>query len=49
MMIAHHEGAITMARTGLDGSQDQRVTALADAVVAGQAAEIATMKRLLAG
>lgn len=49
MMVAHHEGALTMADDVLGTTQDRQVRTLAEAVVAGQTAEIATMKSLLAG
>lgn len=49
MMVAHHEGALTMADDVLGTTQDPQVRTLAEAVVAGQTAEIATMKSLLAG
>lgn len=46
LMIAHHEGAITMARQVLATTQNPEVTALAEAVVAAQTREIANMKGL---
>ncbi|CAN7352974.1 DUF305 domain-containing protein [Terrabacter sp. LjRoot27] len=46
MMIAHHEGAVTMSRTVLSTTADPDVRALAQAVVAGQQREIATMRAL---
>ena len=49
MMIAHHEGAVSMAQDVLATSSDPEVTALAEAVIEGQTAEIATMQGLLAG
>ena len=49
MMIAHHEGAVSMAEDVLATSWDPEVTTLAKAVIAGQTAEIATMQGLLAG
>lgn len=49
MMIAHHEGALTMAEQVLATTQDPAVKALAQAVVTGQTAEITTMKGLLGG
>ena len=48
-MISHHEGAVEMALDVLTGGQDQRVLELADDVNAGQSAEIARMRRMLAG
>lgn len=47
MMIAHHEGALTMAQDVKAGGKDVDVAALADEVIAGQTAEIAEMKGLL--
>lgn len=47
LMIAHHEGAIVMARQVLTTTANPEVKALAEAVVKGQTAEIATMKALL--
>ena len=49
MMIAHHQGAISMANQVLSTTSDAEVKQLAEAVVAGQTAEIATMQKLLAG
>jgi uncharacterized protein (DUF305 family) len=49
MMIAHHEGAVAMAQDVLATTADPQVTTLAQAVIAGQTAEIATMRGLLAG
>ena len=48
MMIAHHQGAITMAQQVLDTTSDSRVRSLADAIIEGQTKEIDTMKQLLA-
>ena len=48
MMIAHHQGAIQMAQDVLEESSNDEVTALAQAIVDGQAAEIDTMQQLLA-
>lgn len=48
MMIAHHEGAISMADEVKAGSTNADVIALADAVIAGQTEEIDTMTQLLA-
>ena len=44
MMIVHHEGAISMAKGVLPTTSDAEVRKLAEAVVAGQTAEIAEMK-----
>lgn len=49
MMIAHHQGAITMANQVLATTKNAEVTQLAKAIVTGQTAEIDTMKKLLAG
>lgn len=48
MMIAHHEGAVSMAEQVNADSTDPEVTALADAVIEGQQKEIAQMKKMLA-
>ena len=48
MMIAHHQGAIAMTQQVLDTTNDPQVTTLANAVISGQQAEIATMQQLLA-
>ena len=47
MMIAHHDGAVTMAREVLAAGKEPQVQALAEAVIAGQTAEIAQMRALL--
>jgi uncharacterized protein (DUF305 family) len=47
MMIAHHEGAISMADQVKAESSNPDVTALADAVISGQTTEIDTMQQLL--
>lgn len=47
MMIEHHEGAITMARTEQKDGRFADAIALAKAIVAGQSAEISTMEELL--
>lgn len=47
LMIAHHEGALDMAEP-VRGSSVAEVAELAEAVIAGQTAEIAEMKALLA-
>ena len=49
MMIAHHEGAVTMARQVLATTTEPAVTTLARDVVEGQTAEITTMRQLLNG
>ncbi|MCU0277537.1 MAG: DUF305 domain-containing protein [Candidatus Nanopelagicales bacterium] len=47
MMIAHHQGAITMAQQVLDTTNTAEVTALAEDVVQAQQVEIETMQQLL--
>lgn len=49
MMIAHHQGALTMATQVLTTTSDAEVKQLAQAVVTGQTDEITTMQKLLAG
>jgi uncharacterized protein (DUF305 family) len=46
MMLAHHEGAIVMARQVLGTTADPDVKALADAVVKAQTEEITKMKAM---
>ena len=48
MMIAHHQGAIAMAQQAAETTTNSQVGELADAIIAGQTAEIATMQQLLA-
>jgi uncharacterized protein (DUF305 family) len=48
MMIKHHEGAITMAKTEQASGSFADAKALADSIVTSQSAEIATMRHLLA-
>ena len=48
MMITHHQGAIAMAQQVSETTTNPDVKALADAIIAGQTAEIATMQQLLA-
>lgn len=48
MMIAHHQGAISMAEDVKGASSNADVTSLASAVITGQAVEIDTMQKLLA-
>jgi uncharacterized protein (DUF305 family) len=45
-MIAHHQGAITMAQTVI-GSENKEVAALAAAIIEAQEKEIAFMKELI--
>jgi len=47
LMIAHHQGAVTMARTQIAKGSDARVVAMAKKVVTDQSAEIATMRAML--
>lgn len=47
MMIAHHEGAVTMARAELDAGVDPRARELAQRILDTQQAEIAEMRALL--
>ena len=46
-MIAHHEGAISMAEAEIANGQNPDVTGLAQRVIDGQGAEITTMKNIL--
>ena len=46
-MIAHHEGAVEMAKDVLRDGADQRVRDLAEGIEAVQRAEIALMKTLI--
>lgn len=46
LMIAHHEGALTMAETVQQGGTDVFVQQLADDVIATQSAEIARMQAM---
>lgn len=48
MMTRHHQGAVSMARTQLAAGQNPAATSLAQSIIDGQTAEIATMTRLLA-
>ena len=49
MMVAHHEGAVTMAENVLATTKNPQVRTLAQDVVDAQAKEISTMKGMLAG
>lgn len=48
MMTQHHEGAVQMARTGLDAGTSPDAKALAQRIIDAQQAEISEMKQLLA-
>ncbi|MER7330515.1 MULTISPECIES: DUF305 domain-containing protein [unclassified Micromonospora] len=47
MMIAHHEGAVTMARDELARGTNAEAKALAQQIVTAQQAEIVTMEKIL--
>lgn len=47
MMIKHHQGAVTMAKTEQSTGKDAAAVALAKKIQAAQTTEIATMQRLL--
>lgn len=48
MMLAHHEGAVTMAKAELQGGSDPATKKLAEQVVTTQTAEIEQIRSLLA-
>ncbi|WP_076263860.1 DUF305 domain-containing protein [Intrasporangium flavum] len=47
LMVEHHEGAVSMARTELRDGSSPAAKELAQSVIDGQTAEIATMRALL--
>nr|BFD86129.1 DUF305 domain-containing protein [Streptomyces sp. Xyl84] len=49
MMVDHHAGAVAMARTERDKGAASAATALAESVITSQSAEIAEMRKALAG
>ena len=48
LMVAHHQGGVTMAQGALDRVQDQDVRRLAQAIVDSQTAELAVLEQMLA-
>jgi len=49
LMIAHHQGALEMAKTEKASGKNPDALALADSIISSQTAEIATMQKLLKG
>lgn len=49
LMIVHHRGAVTMAKTEKADGANTAALALADSIISGQGAEIITMQGLLKG
>ena len=47
MMIEHHEGAVAMAKEELAGGRHPQAKTMAQAIIDGQTAEIAQMRKLL--
>ncbi|GAA3512421.1 DUF305 domain-containing protein [Georgenia daeguensis] len=48
MMIAHHQGAVTMAQTELEEGENPQALELAEKIIADQEAEISEMEQMLA-
>ncbi|MFM8778846.1 MAG: DUF305 domain-containing protein, partial [Acidimicrobiaceae bacterium] len=48
MMLAHHQGAIKMAKTAIADGKDARVKTLAEAIISEQQKEIELIDALLA-
>lgn len=46
-MIGHHQGAVQMAQSAIDNGQNPDVASLAQQIIEGQTAEIATMQQIL--
>ena len=49
LMIVHHQGALSMARTETADGGNTAALALADSIISSQSAEITTMQGLLKG
>ncbi len=47
MMIVHHQGALTMAKTEKADGENTAALALADSIISSQSAEITIMQALL--
>jgi uncharacterized protein (DUF305 family) len=47
MMVAHHQGALTMAKDVLDTTSNAQVRSLAQGIVDSQTGEIGTMNTML--
>ena len=48
-MVAHHRGAVEMARAELNGGQNPEAKQLAEEIIKAQESEIITMSELLGG
>ena len=48
LMIAHHRGAVEMAKTEMAGGSNPAALALADSIISSQTAEISAMQKMLA-